>query len=51
MTKVRDLRVNGENEKDLAVLGRVVWEHVRWWGRGAVPDNFTEVYPKNRTKS
>lgn len=30
--KVRDLRVNGGNEKDLAVLLRVAWEHVDDWG-------------------
>lgn len=37
--KVRDLRVNGENEKNLAVLLRVVWKHEDG-GHVAVPGNF-----------
>lgn len=44
--KGRDLRVNWENEKDLAVLLRVVWEHVD--GGGTVLANFICLFKKRK---
>lgn len=46
LMKVRDVRVNGENEKDLAVLLRVLWEHAN--GGGTVPANFMCLFKEEK---
>lgn len=43
---MRDLRVNGENEKDLSVPLRVVWECVE--GGETVPANFICLFKEQK---
>lgn len=43
---MRDLRVNGENEKDLSVPLRVVWERVE--GGETVPANFICLFKEQK---